>query len=315
MASESFANAGFVTISDGVYYKDRRGVAESTSPNGTNAQTMPPPQVVLIFGWMGAQLRHLNNYTRSYDKLYPNATQVLVRSEAHFWWMSARAKRRQLQSIADVLNSLGCLPLPKDDFSHATSNEAKLQHPRILTHVFSNGGAMQCAALGKLFATNRSGPSISPLAVSAIVLDSCPSGATFNSIRRAFTAAVPSPAVRYLAIVFSYGLHLFHSLFWVLSGKQIDRLEVLKRDLFNPHVLPWMDSKTPRLYIYSRGDAVIPWTQVEEHVNASKENGLNVHSELFQDSQHVAHMRANPERYWRAVIDVWERAFTRSIEN
>ncbi|KAH7918341.1 hypothetical protein BV22DRAFT_1134666 [Leucogyrophana mollusca] len=309
---EAITNTGLVKIADGIYFDDHR-IASARSPDidvGTMpiAGAAPPPQIILIFGWMGAQLRHLQTYARAYDKLYPEATQILVRSEPRFWWMTERAKRRHFQPVIEVLNALDCPPSPRVGLNGIAPEPLACNGTRILTHVFSNGGSMQCVTLGKLLSEQGPGPFASAASTSALVFDSCPASPSFRSIRLAFSASIRNPVARFFAIAILYGMHLFHSFSSLLSGKQMGRMEGIKRDMLNPRILPWTNAQTPRLYLFSKKDELVPWSQVQEHANISRERGLNVHSELFENSQHVAHMRAEPKRYWSLVSNLWERA-------
>jgi hypothetical protein len=40
----------------------------------------------LFYGLVGAQLPHLYKYTKIYDGLYPEATQILIRCHPSFFW-------------------------------------------------------------------------------------------------------------------------------------------------------------------------------------------------------------------------------------
>ena len=71
---------------------------------------------------------------------------------------------------------------------------------------------------------------------------------------------------------------------------------------------------TPRLYLYSQADEMVPWTEVEEHAEEARKAGLDVRMERFEGSPHVAHARTDPERYWGAVKKVWEDATSPPVE-
>lgn len=65
--------------------------------------------------------------------------------------------------------------------------------------------------------------------------------------------------------------------------------------------------ETCRAYIYSEADKFVDHRAVEEHAdNAEKVGYLVVRRDKFPDSQHVAHARSDPERYWSVVKDTWE---------
>ncbi|KAL0578970.1 hypothetical protein V5O48_003010, partial [Marasmius crinis-equi] len=84
--------------------------------------------------------------------------------------------------------------------------------------------------------------------------------------------------------------------------------EPLKRLLNSPNTLPWMDANTPRTYLYSKADELVPFGEVDEHVRKGKDLGLNVRNEVFETAPHVALARTEPARYWGAVKDTWSRA-------
>jgi Eukaryotic protein of unknown function (DUF829) len=52
----------------------------------------------------------------------------------------------------------------------------------------------------------------------------------------------------------------------------------------------------------------VPWQQVKAHAEASRDLGINVRTEVFEASPHVAHARTDPAKYWAAVGEVWEAA-------
>ncbi len=60
-----------------------------------------------------------------------------------------------------------------------------------------------------------------------------------------------------------------------------------------------------RLYVYSTGDDMVRWQDVEEHAEEAREKGYAVDLEKFGKSGHAAHLILDPERYWRAVERVW----------
>ncbi|KIJ62853.1 hypothetical protein HYDPIDRAFT_30000 [Hydnomerulius pinastri MD-312] len=289
--------AGFVTIGEGIYISLAH--ASTCTEIATNGSA---PQVILIFGWMGATTRHLQNYIRPYAELYPNATQILVKCGPSFIWTSERAKGKRLLPVAEALETLGCLP--SSDPTTGTNNT----RPRVLIHAFSNGGSGQLTALGRLLSSKY--PTISPSEqlVSALILDSCPATGDVRSIKAAFTFAIRNPVARYIALSIIYFFHAIRLGFSMVFGKHWMVMEFLKLQLFKPRLLPGMSAQTPRLYIYSRKDELVPWQEVQQHAETAREKGLNVRCEVFEESAHVAHMRLDPKRYWASVQDVWEVA-------
>ena len=70
--------------------------------------------------------------------------------------------------------------------------------------------------------------------------------------------------------------------------------------------------QTNRSYIYSREDVMVDWRHVEEHAREATARGIPSRMERYEGSAHVAHMRSDPDRYWKIVTETWEEAIRRS---
>ncbi|KZT68535.1 hypothetical protein DAEQUDRAFT_766160 [Daedalea quercina L-15889] len=186
----------------------------------------------------------------------------------------------------------------------------------VLVHVLSNGGALQLISVRDALArsdlrardNSRQGPP------TALVLDSSPAQHELSS---AIESWAPShPILHYLAIppiatVYA-GFYIVNS----LAGHP-PIFKALRDFLNSPNLLPSItdphDAKaTPRVYLYSDGDFVTTSNDVETHYASAVSKGFDATLERFVGSQHVTHMRADPERYWRAVTSVWTKALQRS---
>ncbi|KAG1736528.1 hypothetical protein EDB19DRAFT_1896032 [Suillus lakei] len=282
---------GFSTIGTGIYLRDvREQCQDTTSPN-----------VILIFGWMGAQLRHLQNYTHAYTKLYPNASQILVRCNPDVFWTTTGTRQRRLMPVIDALEALHCFP----------SSSSAQPPPRILTHVFSNGGSMQLTLLGHMLQRKYGSALIQGLITSALILDSCPAVGNLKTIKLAFSAVIRNPILRLIVLSMMYTMHFIGLALSLLLGKRVMLMENLRIEMWNPRVLPWMGLHTPRLYLFSRKDKLIPWQDVMQHAETAKERGIDARCELFEESEHVAHIRIEPERYWASVNEIWGAAISK----
>ena len=143
--------------------------------------------------------------------------------------------------------------------------------------------------------------------MSALILDSSPAIGSFRTFGRAFSAAIQNPIVRSITLALICILHAYRLALQKLFGMETVRMRYLKA-LLNPRLLPWMNSETPRLYIFSKKDDVVPWQAVQEHAETAKTSGLNVRCEVYEESAHVAHMRLDPKRYWGSIKDLWQIA-------
>ncbi|KAG1856125.1 hypothetical protein F4604DRAFT_1798866 [Suillus subluteus] len=220
---------GFSAIGSGIYLRDTREQCQDTTL----------PNVILIFGWMGAQLRHLQNYTHAYTKLYPNASQIVVRCNPDVFWTTTGTRQRRLMPVIDALEALHCFP---------PSSSAQ-PPPRILTHVFSNGGSLQMTLLGHMLQRKYGSTLIQRFTTSALILDSVPGNCV----------VIRNPILRVIVLAMIYTMH-FH---------------------------------------------------VTQHAETAKERGMDARCELFEESEHVAHIRVEPERYWASVQDIWAAAISK----
>jgi hypothetical protein len=148
---------------------------------------------------------------------------------------------------------------------------------------------------------------------SAVILDSCPGGGGLKVTRRAFANAVRNPILRWLVSAFITLFYIYAVLAYRLFGKKTTILKM--RTTLNKYLLlPWFSKHTPRLYLYSQADEMVPWTEVEAHAGEARKAGLDVRMERFEGSPHVTHARTDPERYWGAVKKVWEDATSSPAE-
>ncbi|KAJ7284406.1 hypothetical protein C8J57DRAFT_1119285 [Mycena rebaudengoi] len=245
------------------------------------------PTVVIIFGWMGAKLSLLHKYTATYLQLYPHATVVLIRSPPTSFLLSMKKRQAFLRPVAEVLKALGCL----DD------------EARILTHTFSNGGLFQLVTLAGLLPP----VTVDARSPSALIIDSAPGGDSLDKVQLAFAGPIKNILLKFLTRVLITFVYCIIWTFGQLLRRQ-SPLRVLMTLLLNPRVLPWIDKRSPRLYIYSKADDMVDWTDVEKHASRSAEQGIDVRRLRFDDSAHAAHIRQHPEEYWAAVVKTWDDA-------
>ncbi|KAK1234526.1 hypothetical protein PQX77_002271 [Marasmius sp. AFHP31] len=279
---------GFVTIGEGIYLR---------KPTNTTTGQVQDPNVILIFGWMGAKLGHLQKYTKVYEEMYPDATQVVVRNEPGFFFSREATRQRNLRPVMEVLEAVGCIPKNKKENGGRTTRPC---------------GASQLYTLAKILQSRGVTPSsYTPTTkpISALIIDSSPANGTITTGIRAFTLHIRRAIFRIpLQIILGFFLVL-RMLFDKLTGTP-PPFEPLKRILNSPHTLPWMDEKTPRTYMYSKKDELVPFGEVDEHVRTGRAGGglVGVRSEVFETARHVDLARTEPGRYWGVVKDTWARA-------
>ncbi|CAE6436380.1 unnamed protein product [Rhizoctonia solani] len=271
----------------------------------TNGERRKDPRVVLLFGWMGAQLPHLYKYTEQYNRLYPSATLIIVRAHANYFWRNETARKAAVLPVIKLLRDAGI----HENTTAETSG--------LLVHTFSNGGALNETTLARTIAdTLRSTTDIPAIPAQALIYDSLPGVLNIRVTLLAFTAAIRSPAFRTIAKSLLGILYVLGATWGYLEsivfGQKEDLVTKLKRELNEPKLLP---QHIPRTYIYSDVDELIPAESVEGHAKKARDligGGADVVNLVkFQGSPHVAHARKDPRRYWDTIVRTWEASLSK----
>jgi pimeloyl-ACP methyl ester carboxylesterase len=266
-------NWDFEAIGDGISYF--RQALQKNNRDG--------PSLVVLCTWMSAARKHIAKYTQQYRQQYPDADILVIESgAAEMIYRSNSSQQLWLQPARDVL------------LSHTSQHAQGHGQRQAILHIFSNGGS-QCA----IQLVSSLPENIRRQAFSAIIFDSCPGTATHQRAVQALTASMPrSPLTRYLGppILHVVLCLLYLALFITGAEDGITRIrnQLNDRKLFNPEV--------PRLYIYSKADKLVPYQDVESHVDDAKTKGYRATGAvLFETSAHCAHAMAHKEQYWEAV--------------
>lgn len=298
----------------------------SSSNSSTTSSCTPvkrrDPGLILLGTWMGAAPKHIQKYTDAYRHLFPSSPILLLRSEPTDF-MKPRAARENLRPAARLLeayaqNPLVPLPVPTLPSSGVSSEllektglaadgSDKKERERsdaggpMLVHVWSNGGS------NALWSVRRQS-SIFPRY--KLIMDSCPGQFHYRATYTAFSLTIPYPWLRRLLAPL---LHALCCWFWLrlrlptlsrfIGGEGRGGPLRLSADSHNDPKL--LGTDLGRSYIYSDEDALVPSADVEEHAREAEKNGFKVRMEKFRGSQHVAHAKKDPERYWRTVRETW----------
>ncbi|KAH9951563.1 hypothetical protein B0H21DRAFT_818012 [Amylocystis lapponica] len=250
------------------------------------------PSVILVFGWLNGQIKHLLKYVEPLRAAYPASTIILVKADMTWYWTSQTQLEASLAPIADVL---------RREMAGSTPFRG------VLVHVFSNGGGFQLMTLRKVLA-KLPPPDAPTTAPTALILDSVPGDGGLTST---IDAIGPKGLLGYLmfpAICAAYGVFVAAN----ALGGHPPIFDELRSTLNEPVLLPSISGpETPRLYLYSSADKTVHARWVEVHIAEAQAKGFDVAVEKFT-SPHVAHARSDPERYWGAVKSVWEKAVSGS---
>lgn len=126
-----------------------------------------------------------------------------------------------------------------------------------------------------------------------IVVDSAPGSDALSGLLRAFTTGIRSRIIRYAAYAALTAVWSASKIFSFVFPRKLLVIDKLRDDLVNPDVLP-RDAK--RLYIYSKTDQLIRYQDVESNISAARRQGVDVKTEEYRDSPHVAHARTDGKR-------------------
>ncbi|KAJ3551221.1 hypothetical protein NM688_g4834 [Phlebia brevispora] len=284
--------SGFLAAGSGIYYYVPHVQISAAKPIpslAVNGASGAQPKMIIVFGWMSAKAAHLQKYLDYYKALFPNSTIVVARSWPSAWWSSTKAREKYLEPMLRVLTEQGL-------FSDSS--------PSVLIHVFSNGGSFLASELSRMVRSRSLGIPPKGIPTSCIIFDSCPGTGDIWVSVGAFTAGMRSRIARFLL-----GTFFILALLVLIAVRTLLRRPHLIHDMRarinDPSVFSWTSKATPRLYLYSDADVMVPAKFVEEHIAEAKQKGLNVHTELFHGSAHVSHARQEPERYWGAVKSLW----------
>ena len=260
-----------------------------TPHSPTMPESLEAPNLIILASWMDSDPRHIHKYISPYQKLFPSARILLIRSVlADLLYRPSPLQQRQLKPAADTIRA--CL--------------SESEKPKILLHLFSNGGAQQTCQLARLWKKEQGGS----LPFTGIILDSAPERGEYWRAVPALLQGLPRNVL--LRSVGTVLVYLAAAWVWILQHIfGIDNVgEVITRDLNDPALVP----KIPRCYLYSREDSIVDWQAVEHHAENAKKLDWPVHTVKFEGTKHVAHVIGNEQKYWNAVTRLWQECSKRA---
>ncbi|KAG8709583.1 hypothetical protein FRC09_000578, partial [Ceratobasidium sp. 395] len=269
------------------------------------------PRVILLFGWMGAKMPQLHRFTEMYHKLYPSATQILVRTFIKSLFAELPTNKLYVLPVVKLLHEAGI---------HAYDSPTT---SGLLVHSISNGGAMAQTYLAHCLSDTRPSPSVSPntpmpsaLPAQALIYDSLPSTISLPVFLGFFSNGIAPPALRLLAKTLLLPAYVGTAAYRNTIDRRPDTFTTLRSELSDARLIP---QSVPQVYMYGDADELTPAESVEKFTDGVRERlraerkgvreeGLDevVRIEKFARSTHVSHAKNDPKRYWDAVVRTWE---------
>ncbi|KAH6611704.1 hypothetical protein B0J18DRAFT_442034 [Chaetomium sp. MPI-SDFR-AT-0129] len=299
---------GFKKLSDQVYVQE--GQPSTQDPRH--------PTAIVIYGWGDARPRHVAKYIDGYRQLYPHSKIVLIFSPIlKALYQTLEARSRTMVPVIEAIDPGLLLSNNGKNNTTTTTTGPIAPSERVLLHVMSNTGGINCAATLHAYAAHANGASSSVFPHHLLVCDSTPGSTHFIPNIGRWSRAMALGAtprwfgskpgtgplfalIQLLAVLF---LGCLHGLGWVLGTTSAAGFST--RAVNDPAL---SDRTAKRLYLYSQADDIIGWEDIEEHAADARQKGWDVTTEMFEGTPHVGHMRAHPEQYWGAIAAAWEEA-------
>ncbi|PYI00248.1 hypothetical protein BO78DRAFT_402179 [Aspergillus sclerotiicarbonarius CBS 121057] len=256
------------------------------SLNPSSAHPPSHPSLIILCTWYGgATPRRVSKYTTGYRQRYPGATILLINTSFRDFTV------RSLHAIDPNLTPA------KDLITRVLQSNSDAS---ILLHMFSNGGCNTITQLARSMTAAKDVDFRSALKL--MIFDCCPGDSSFQRLYGAAAVALPTTQPsRAIGTAFLYPTaRVAHVMQNVGLMRSIDdyRADFNDPNIFGP--------KARRLYLYSLTDDMIPWEDVEGHMDEARQKGYSVVGVSFEDARHCGLVMRNEVRYWNTIHEAWE---------
>jgi hypothetical protein len=280
------SNADFESlqlVSENIYLYEPE---ESSSSQAELGGALSPSIIILCTWNGGATPRRINKYIDQYRQIYPAASILVITTtvpNTAFWPL--RMVRARLQPTCDVIHRI----------------LTKSTNPSTLLHFFSHGGASMAAQLALAMQAGADKGALFLLSLRGVIFDCCPGDDSFEKV---YGAAKLSMGADILSQIFTKTM-LYPSIS-VINKLQNNGVLRSVRDLRGLLNDPSTFGKQARrLYIYTKEDTMVGWTDVQRHIGEARRRGYNVDQVLFEHGTHCGLTMEDSTRYWSAVQNFW----------
>lgn len=248
----------------------------TATKSSTDASSL---RLIVLCSWMSAAPKHIQKYTDGYRRLFPDATILLIEARLPSMFLGS-----DLTAAGEFL----------DSYVNKAASDSRTEKQHIALHAFSNGGGNNTVWLAE-----RLIKQYGRLPFDSVIFDSCPGQAELASTTRAITLSLPNQyLLRTIGSYFIYLLVLFYKVINQAIGAE-NTIAWIRRVLNDATIFA---PTTPRLYLYSEGDALVRWQDVHEHAEDARKKGFSVvREEKFFKAPHCALLNEDSSRYWNAV--------------
>jgi hypothetical protein len=250
-----------------------------------NAET---GHLIILGTWLGAADKYIVKYVELHKKQIPTASILLLKSQVNSMVSSYSSQQKAIEpAMLPVLSLL------------EQCQQSKVA-PRILLHIFSNGGIN--SAINLFTDLQRERKQALPLI--GIICDSVPTGAGYRKTYNAFMYSFPSRFPT--SILASTMVHtLLILLFLSVALGRYENPE----DFWRTSILDTKLLESKRIcYVASKVDKQTDWRDVVAHAEIARTRGWEVKEVITEDTPHCNHMKKDPQMYRDVVALMWERS-------
>ncbi|XP_041475840.1 transmembrane protein 53-A-like [Lytechinus variegatus] len=259
------------------FSQGKSGVSDDASAvrKRTDMNTVP---AIFLLGWYGCQDKHLAKY----GSIYQSKGFITIRYILPHDYIFSRKKNAIRNVALKVLEAFFDLGLEENP---------------IFFHAFSNGGGYVYRHLTEIVNGTSPGQN-AKLKIVGIICDSMPSYPTATTAYRAMVSAMPPTQHWFIKFIKSLGIWIF---FMVLSFISYIRRGVSDRDTYYKAMLADR-MRCPQLFLYSKKDQIVPYKDIQGVIAERRRQGFDVQEVVWDDTDHVAHLRKHPQEYASACL-------------
>lgn len=263
------------------FSKSREGsdVSESDVRSRSITGDMRTVPVIVLLGWYGCQDKHLAKYSSIYQSK-GFITMRYTLPHDYLFSIKKSSTRDVALKLLEAFFDLG------------------LQENPIFFHVFSNGGGYVYRHITETVNGPNPGQSAA-LKITGVLCDSMPSYPTATSAFRAIVTAMPQSQHWFILYVKSLGVWIFFMVLTLIS--YIRKRGTSDQGTYYRAMLA-DKMQCPQLFLYSKKDAIVPYKDIQGIIKERRHRGFDVQEVVWEDSDHVAHLRKHPEEYVAACL-------------
>ena len=275
-----------------------------------DSSSSSPQAVVLLLGWWGSKMRHVQKYSELYHERDCDTVTAIVDPKTITCFDLYMLDDFARQVASDVAEKVRFIESKNDD---------KAKKIPVLTHAFSNGGVYPLWRLEVLIerarmnqgAENEASHQLSQIDQDLLLVgdrlqvqlfDSSPCFPHTLSALKAMDHAISNPMIRQVTRIALLVKIFFAQILRLILGttdRRMDFWKAMKVSRLAPH----------HAYVYSPSDEICDVELLEELIDAKKQqHNSSVTVQKFDDSDHVQHVRKYPKEYNQLLDDCLDKA-------